>query len=493
MKCKFCEAELDEASSLCPVCGRDNEEPVSQEVPAEDQVTEETTAEETAFADEDAVFAEGETEAPAKKSKMSGGKLALILGLSVVAVAVVAALIWASLRPSADPDPTDGSTDPSMETTEATIPADGNPDDVTCKGSYTASDDQVQASRDTVVATIGGEQLTVGQLQVYYWRSFYDFMNNYGNYASYFGLDFTQPLDTQTCSMFEGTWQQYFLNAALTDWHRYQALTLEARANNIGLDAEQKEYLENLETNLNNTATTYGFESGEVMLKTDMGASTTLADYALYLQLSYEGYQYFNTEFEKLTPTEEEIDAFFTEHEAEYGEKELTRDSGSYVDVRHILLTPQGGTEDASGNMTYTDEEWAACEKAAQALLDSFLAGEKTEEKFAELAKEHSTDPGSKDKGGLYPNVVKGKMVEEFENWCFDESRKPGETGLVKTKFGYHIMYFVESEAMWHATAENDLLTERSNKVVEDTIAKYPMDVDYSAILLGFVAQKSAS
>ena len=49
------------------------------------------------------------------------------------------------------------------------------------------------------------------------------------------------------------------------------------------------------------------------------------------------------------------------------------------VDVRHILIMPEGGTKDASGNITYSEAEWEACRAAAQALLDEYLAGEQTE------------------------------------------------------------------------------------------------------------------
>jgi len=38
--------------------------------------------------------------------------------------------------------------------------------------------------------------------------------------------------------------------------------------------------------------------------------------------------------------------------------------------------------------------------------------------------------------------VSLGQMVQEFEDWCFAD-HKEGDTGLVKTQFGYHVMYFV--------------------------------------------------
>ena len=120
----------------------------------------------------------------------------------------------------------------------------------------------------------------------------------------------------------------------------------------------------------------------------------------------------------------------------------------SMVDVRHILVMPKGGTKDDSGNITYSEAEWEACRIAAQALLDQYLAGEQTEKAFGELANAHSEDQNGKvTNGGLYADVELGDMVQPFEDWIFDSARTPGETGLVKTPYGYHVMYFVKRNA----------------------------------------------
>ena len=34
-------------------------------------------------------------------------------------------------------------------------------------------------------------------------------------------------------------------------------------------------------------------------------------------------------------------------------------------------------------------------------------------------------------------------MVANFNDWCFDSSRKPGDTGIVESDYGYHVMYYV--------------------------------------------------
>lgn len=108
-----------------------------------------------------------------------------------------------------------------------------------------------------------------------------------------------------------------------------------------------------------------------------------------------------------------------------------------YIDVRHILIAPEEG-EDGE----VSDEAWAAAEEKAKEVYDSYLAGEQTEDAFAALAVEHSAD-GNAAQGGIYENVAKGKMVQPFNDWCFDEARKTGDSDIVKTQFGYHVMYFV--------------------------------------------------
>ena len=99
--------------------------------------------------------------------------------------------------------------------------------------------------------------------------------------------------------------------------------------------------------------------------------------------------------------------------------------------VRHILIAVEDSTDEAAK---------AEAEKKAQDILDQYLAGAQTEEAFAELAKANSAD--NAEAGGLYEDIAPGSMVDTFDAWCYDESRQVGDTGIVETQYGYHIMFF---------------------------------------------------
>ena len=76
-------------------------------------------------------------------------------------------------------------------------------------------------------------------------------------------------------------------------------------------------------------------------------------------------------------------------------------------------------------------------------------------------------------------------MVPEFDAWCFDETRKAGDYGIVRTTYGYHIMYFVGSDPAWYLTAESDMMVEKGNEFLAQILEKYPAQIDYSAIVIG--------
>ena len=110
------------------------------------------------------------------------------------------------------------------------------------------------------------------------------------------------------------------------------------------------------------------------------------------------------------------------------------------VNVRHILVSFEG---DAQEDGTYSEEVKEAARASAEEILNEWKSGDATEDSFAALANEKSTDTGSNTNGGLYEDVYPGQMVTAFNDWCFDSARKSGDTGIVETNYGYHVIYYV--------------------------------------------------
>lgn len=135
------------------------------------------------------------------------------------------------------------------------------------------------------------------------------------------------------------------------------------------------------------------------------------------------------------------------------------KDTVKPVDVRHILIAFP--TDDDGNVVEMTDEEKQEYYTKAKSIYDQYLQNP-TEDNFATLATENSEDPGSKENGGLYEEVNVGEMVDAFNDWCFDAVRKPGDTGIVETEYGYHIMYYVgnDHDETWKTTVKTALSNE---------------------------------
>lgn len=142
--------------------------------------------------------------------------------------------------------------------------------------------------------------------------------------------------------------------------------------------------------------------------------------------------------------TDEELKKYFDENKDSFGETEQ-------VNASHILVEDEATANDIKQKLTDGAD-------------------------FAELAKEFSTDEGSKDNGGQLGFFPKGTMVTEFEDVAFslpvNQISDP-----VKSDFGYHIIKVEEKKEAKEASYED------SKADIKETLINQKMGTEYSTWL----------
>ncbi len=164
-----------------------------------------------------------------------------------------------------------------------------------------------------------------------------------------------------------------------------------------------------------------------------------------------------------------------------------TTSSGN--DVRHILFKFPEAQKDADGKeIPITDAQKAEVKEKAEKVLALYLENP-TEENFVKLTNENTEDvdtDGKPNNGGLYEGVTaSSSYVESFLNWSIDEKRKTGDTGIVETEFGYHIMYYVKSQGeTWEQNIRNEILTTASDDLITQIDNDYVKKVNLNNIFV---------
>ena len=473
MICKYCQAQIEDDALQCPECGKDLTDDSAENTvaavqsdaaePAAVEMNEEANSEE-AVSEEvllEEASAEEETEQETGKRKKTTRIIAWVC--SIVLILGLGIGVWFGISAANS----------------------FGKDDILVKKHYSAAADRALKSADKVVAKVGDKTLTNRQLQVFYWMEVLNFVQNNQYYLSYFGLDPTQPLDAQYVTEGGLTWEQYFLDNALNNWHYYQCLVIEAEKNGHVISPELQKNVDDMFASLESSILMYGFSSVDEMLQQDMGAIATTEAYRHYVTLYYGGMEYFADLYTKIRPTDAEAEEYYNVHGAEVEETYgVNKESGPLVDVRHILISVGTTGKDENGAAISTEEDWDKCLSDAERILATWKEGEASEDSFALMANTFSQDPGSNTVGGLYSYVYEGQMVPAFNDWCFDKNRQPGDTGIVRTDFGYHVIYFVKGGPGWLRRSEQALVEATCTEMLAKLMEEHILRVNYSNIVL---------
>ncbi|MGM9604993.1 MAG: C39 family peptidase [Faecousia sp.] len=405
-------------------------------------------------------------------------------------------------------------TQPSVASASAPVAtATGEKTDVGCKASYTVS--AAQASSEQVVAAAGEKTLTNGALQILYLSQ----VNAYRNADREVAPDFSLPLDSQRCPLGDGelSWQQYFLQKAILSWQAQQAvlsaaakpqvITEEAYKPNETDDLHGKyiapelpvndflyqdtdcytpnqmhqEYLDDLDATLDSLAKEAGFDGLEDM------ARAAGVDAQAFLQAARDyntAYMFFTEKSYALDPTDEETADFLQAGSAALSPAE---EEGRTVNIRHILILPQGAEIAADGKVTASDAQWEQALQKAQQLLSQWEQAARTRDPgsvFAEIANESSDDAGSSLNGGYYDRLRQGQLIAPLDEWCFADGRQQGDTVILRSELGVHLVYLAGFQESSQEKAREALLSQLEQEQWEVWLEAVPLSMDFSAVQL---------
>ena len=306
--------------------------------------------------------------------------------------------------------------------------------------------------RNTVALTIGEHELSNAELNYYFIDAVNNFYSNYGSYASWFGLDVTKPLDEQFVDAESGlTWADDFMEEAIHTAKSVYALVDAANAAGHTLSESELTEVNNTMSYMELYAMYYGYSDVETYIKAMYGNGATVEGLKKYFEMTYTADSYKAAYTASLNYTDADIRAAEAENYDQYSSYSYNY---YYMAVSKFL---EGGTTDAEGKTTYSDEENAAAEAAALAAAEALAAGEyaSVEDFDAAIAELSINAEVENAASSAYTNNAYTSVSSLYAEWVTDAKRVEGDMTFVpstttnedgsETINGYYVVYFVGS------------------------------------------------
>lgn len=283
------------------------------------------------------------------------------------------------------------------------------------------------------IVKISGENISKVEFDYNYNVVKNNYVNQYGSYLSYFGMDLSGDLSTQ---MYSDTlsWEDYFEQQTVDSIIRGKAL--KAQADAAGFTYNVEEEYKNYEEGVKAAASEAGVSTGEY-IKQVYGSFATMSRIKDYIKESILVNAYYEQVETDKTPSDEEIQAHYEENKNAFDsvDYKLTLVAAQLPTEPTELADPVEETEDA--DTTEGTEETEAYQpseaEVGKAMADAKVLADAAEATVA-------TD------GELKENAKYSGTSGLIRDWLFDESRKEGDTTVVEDTSGnqYYVLSFVK-------------------------------------------------
>ena len=272
--------------------------------------------------------------------------------------------------------------------------------------------------------SVGDRNYSTAEVSYYYANQYHTFANQYGSYAAMFGLDTSngvKGLDKQDCPFAEGSWKDYFLDAAKDQMLQSKALLDYAAANGITLDESETAAVDAGFTGIDEAAKSYGYGSADKMMAANYGSGVTVK----LVRGAYLDSALASKALEAATAAFTYTDAQLEEAYAAYNGE---RDSFTFSYVQIEAHDHENAEAEA------TEEQHAEAEASAEAVKAAYEAGKDTD--FAARLS------AAAEANGLTATeqTLSGSGLYFAKEWLMDGTRRAGDVTVEES--GDHI-YFV--------------------------------------------------
>lgn len=280
--------------------------------------------------------------------------------------------------------------------------------------------------------TVGDEKLTKVEYDYYFYTTMNDYINQYGMYLSYMGLDVNGDISAQMYSE-TMTWKDYFDEMTVEAIKQSKSLKKDAEANGFTADV-QKDY-DTFIQNQKDAASEMGLTYSEYIKKA-FGPYATEKRITPFVKEAAMVSQYYDKVEAEKKPTDEDMEKYYAEN------------SQSYDSVNYRLFTidaelPTAPTEladpveEAEENAENGEEkEYEPSEAEIQKAMEDAKA-------VAESKLETVAEEGERTEGARYST-----LVTVLRDWLFEDGRKAGDKEIIEDS-SYNRYYVIWFEARY--------------------------------------------
>ena len=295
----------------------------------------------------------------------------------------------------------------------------------------------------TTALTIADESYSASQMNYQYSVQYYNMANQYGSYASIFGLDTStgiKGLADQSCAIAaeEMSWRDYFIQAAESSMVQEKALRDYAAENGIELSQEELEDVEANFDGMEDYASSQGYASADNLFDANYGSGVTMDTARSAYRNSALASKALETYADSLEFSQAEIDQQYESYNGD-------RDYFDYAYYYVLAETTETTGEDGETSSEVTDESMADAKATADAILEAYLSGE--EEDYVERLNA-AVASQVEDASATQPGKVQGASLGSYKEWMMDSARKTGDATVSADSAGsgYYVVVFLSRD-----------------------------------------------